>query len=569
MNRIHAAGWLVSLVLCLTLHASASVLPEGLRVIGEEAFSGTGITQVSLTGAEEIHARAFMDCTSLTELELPRSLRAIADDAFLNCQNLTVHVWRESWAEAWCTGREQITVCTRELLECSAAPEAAFPGTEVTLTCRSCEPPEGAASYQWEKSTDGGAAFVPLSLEGAQQSTVTFEAGEDDPGALFRCVMMDDTGVYHSLPLQLMTASRLSITSAAVSGTSVSLTWDGNDGQPCFLQMAKGDGDFETITGELSDTFYDVGGLESASAYRFRVCCASGSGFLYSSPVSVTTQDVSGTVCRALLIGEVDFIPVCLRNWGDVTNMHNMLASVHGTDGADYAVVRRKNVPTHTLLEETIRDVFSGADEDDVSLFFIATHGDTGQENELAGALFLVDDSGEEDYITLEELASCLSTVPGRIVVILESCGSGAAIYDGSRGRGDSDPFGTAAIQAFSAADRALGTGSDTPYVRNAGDFRRNKFYVLTAAAYRQASWGTEATPAHNVFTQVLTRGIGFSGSMPADADADGSVTLQELYAYIREHTDEKEFWDDTVQDYVHQNVQVYPESSSFELFRR
>ena len=61
-------------------------LPEGFRAVEDEAFAGlaavTGL--VIPEGMESVGSRAFAD-SGLTEITLPATLTAIADDAFAYC----------------------------------------------------------------------------------------------------------------------------------------------------------------------------------------------------------------------------------------------------------------------------------------------------------------------------------------------------------------------------------------------------------------------------------------------------------------------------------------------------
>ncbi len=290
----------------------------------------------------------------------------------------------------------------------------------------------------------------------------------------------------------------------------------------------------------------------------------------------------SGVTYRALLIGE-EYFPndTCTRNRGDVTLMNNMLGSVRGPAGGSYSITCRYDL-NHTGVINAIRSAFSGADNDDVSLFFIATHGDSESIGSDAGALSLIGSSYEEQWLVINDLANALKEVPGKVIVIIESCGSGAAIYaqgvtenGGNRLRKACIAHDDAIISAFSAADpgirvrepgsaRGITKGALAP---NTGELRvENKFYVLTASRYHENSWGTEYGP-YNYFTKWLTDGIGTSGSMPADANANRETTLSELFNYISRVGDSFAFPDGGVDYYQH--VQVYPKNSAYGLFRR
>ena len=301
-----------------------------------------------------------------------------------------------------------------------------------------------------------------------------------------------------------------------------------------------------------------------------------------SAPEPEDSSGDGGVTYRALLIGEENFPnDTCSRNRGDVTLMYNMLNSVIGPAGGRYNVTRKYDL-NRTGVMNAIRNTFSGADNDDVSLFFIATHGDSESNGSRAGALALIGSSYEEQWLIINDLANALKAVSGKVIVIIESCGAGAAIYStgvtensGDRLRNASSAHDDAIISAFSAADhgvkvrlpgagRSITKGAPTP---NTGEMRvENKFYVLTATRYHEDSWGTEDGP-YNYFTKWLTDGIGTSGSMPADANGNWETTLAELFNYISRVGDDEAFYYQGTNYYQH--VQVYPKNSAYGLFRR
>lgn len=286
---------------------------------------------------------------------------------------------------------------------------------------------------------------------------------------------------------------------------------------------------------------------------------------------------------RALLIGEENFLSdVCTRNRGDVLHMENMLMNVRGYYGGHYSITKKYDLSAKQVLS-AIKTTFADADENDVSLFFIATHGDVSSTGEYAGYLSMVP-SGD---MLLGELANALKAVPGKVIVILESCGSGAAVYANGNGATDrkamleaakqrAKAFDAAAIRAFVNADtgvRVRVDASDSGDTRaNTGEFRvDNKFYVLTASDYNELSWGNEvydADRSYNYFTLWLIQGIGVSGSMPADANNNGQTTLNELYRYISDVGDDFPFRP-TDGGVYYQHVQVYPSNSKYVLFCR
>ena len=267
--------------------------------------------------------------------------------------------------------------------------------------------------------------------------------------------------------------------------------------------------------------------------------------------VTLQTAEADGTHYRALLIGEVEFgFEVAERNRGDVTHMSEMLSTVTGPTGESFFVQERFNLGYSDIRSE-IQTTFANTTEDDVSLFFIATHGDSDGD----GDLYLTD-GYSTSWLDFATLASWLSTyVKGKVIVVLESCGAGSAIYaNNASDDAAAAQFTQRAVDAFKA------------YEKRTGELRSSKFYVLAAAAHHQMSWGSEGYDPGNYFTDWLVEGIGLEGSMPADTDGDGFVTLDELYRYIAQYNNYL-FYDGYY--YYTQQVQVYPENCAFKLFCR
>lgn len=324
---------------------------------------------------------------------------------------------------------------------------------------------------------------------------------------------------------------------------------------------------------------------KKAGTARITVRTANG----HSTHVKVTVSKKSTVKYRALLVGEESFDPICSRNTGDVNIMKKMLNSVKGASGNSYSITTRKDVNVSQLFS-AIDTAYSGADSDDVSLFFFASHGDDSDHGdyyrEWDGALCCLNGYDDIDWLKMGDLAAKLKKVPGKVIVIIQTCGSGAAIYSPydtqnavSNAQARAAAFDAALIKAFADADPGLIVANDgTTYenngvVPNLGDFRvENKFYVLTASRYLETSWGYESyshdpDDSNNLFTTWLCEGIGTSGSMPADTNNDKIVTLNELFKYISKVGDDYGIWDGSTYNYQH--VQVYPKNSSYKLFKR
>ncbi len=328
-----------------------------------------------------------------------------------------------------------------------------------------------------------------------------------------------------------------------------------------------------TITCQSSDS-----GVVSAEGTVIR---AQGMG---SATVTVSTynghtatalvQVTKAPVYRALLVGESRFPDSGMSDLPgdrDAAMMARMLGSVKGPSGSDWAVTTRTDL-TAAQIHDAIRTAFAGAQEGDVSLFYISTHGDEtqgfdGSFPEYAGYLQVYPDYAwsnwyDRNALTLVALAVWLGEVPGQVVVLIDSCGSGAAIY-GAKAVSHYTPerFDRAVVEAFRDAD----TGVMAPGVDQGAFVRENKFYVLTSSDYRETGWSLKGK--YSYFAKWLTDGVKTRGRMPADADRNRVTTLSELYGFMRARANKKVFRYQGVN--YRQHVQVYPANSGFELFYR
>ena len=66
------------------------VIPEGIKVVPKNSFQGTKIKSVTFPSTlEEIHERAFQDCTNITSVVIPASVTVMKNHIFAGCSNLT------------------------------------------------------------------------------------------------------------------------------------------------------------------------------------------------------------------------------------------------------------------------------------------------------------------------------------------------------------------------------------------------------------------------------------------------------------------------------------------------
>ena len=259
---------------------------------------------------------------------------------------------------------------------------------------------------------------------------------------------------------------------------------------------------------------------------------------------------------RALLVGEQNYpFSVNPNRKGSETSvsaLKSLLESGRFEDAA-YAVRTRSDLSRAELIAE-IRSAFADATEQDVSLFYITCHGSYS-----GGMSFLELSDGSS--LSVRDLERELREIPGTIVVLIDCCGSGGAIGAAS----DGADFARGVTGAFSSAS-----------------IRGSKYKVLASAGLDQDSFrvafneDAESGVMATVFARALCDGAGWNldldakGTMGADRNFDGKITLGELHLYMAGRVD----WylkiasELTGEDYC-QSVQLYPEGDPFVIFER
>jgi protein-tyrosine-phosphatase len=282
-------------------------------------------------------------------------------------------------------------------------------------------------------------------------------------------------------------------------------------------------------------------------------------------------------VYRALLIGMENFYDdVCTRNRVDVEKMASLLGKATAPGGTKYKVTRKYDLG-YDEVRQAIQTTFADTKETDVSLFMISTHGDSDNQGQLCCTPYY-------DMISFATLANWLNTyVQGKVVVILQSCGSGSAIYkegvteNAVNAADEADAaFVEQAAAAFSAADKGVTeivanmayNAKGEPVAVNTAELRTSKFYVLAASRHHEMSWGDEdvedPSKSGNYFIKWLIDGIGQRGSSPADTSPKNYVfTLEELFSYIKRFNTYAFYYQGKT---YNQHVQRYPKNSKYPI---
>lgn len=213
-------------------------------------------------------------------------------------------------------------------------------------------------------------------------------------------------------------------------------------------------------------------------------------------------------VFRALLVGCDHFLSQVDTGTAATHNVQ-IVGDALLRDGR-YALIRScaGGVSSPDRLAESIWETFEDAKEQDTSLLYISTHGQfEGEEASNASAALILSDGAEENKLYAAQLEEMLNRVPGNKILILDACNSGAFIGKGLSG----------------GADRVCFLGP--------------KYHVLCSAGGSEASWYFQgakdvSSAGASYFATVLADGLGRG----ADANQDGTVTLNEIYAHLLEN---------------------------------
>lgn len=294
--------------------------------------------------------------------------------------------------------------------------------------------------------------------------------------------------------------------------------------------------------------------------YKIRPYYTGANGIMYMGPASELKN--MPTQYRALIIGQTypnhtaSPLPGCKQ---DAQAMLNML---YYTSGPQYRTADTDgwlNIP-YANFQTRIKTAFQRAKANDVSLIYYSGHGSSD------GSWCTVESNGSVKTVTPNTLRTWLDEIPGKKIVISDSCHSGRLI-----GKGDSDVTfvskemvenaNSAFIQAFAGA-------------KERANLAASNYYVISACRGSQTSTEVGFTNgvSGGLFTIMMLNGSGYDelelaeiSSLYADNNGDNDLTLSEVYNYT---VDSVEYFINSVgwQNEVAQDAQVYPSSTSTQL---
>ena len=207
-------------------------------------------------------------------------------------------------------------------------------------------------------------------------------------------------------------------------------------------------------------------------------------------------------ITRCLLIGCDRFVSMPGTEPASANNVETMEALLGDFLPEETTIIRQVNGPgTGAGFEQLVADAFRKAKAEDTSLIYVSTHGVLRDEK----MALLLSDGTEEEKLYPGALRETLEKIPGRKVLILDACHSGAMIGKGWDG---ANPF----------------EGSDCRVLVSSGALEDSWFWNSETDEYTGTGY----------FTAAMDRALRASDIDQIDPDGSGEVSLKELTARLR-----------------------------------
>lgn len=217
-------------------------------------------------------------------------------------------------------------------------------------------------------------------------------------------------------------------------------------------------------------------------------------------------QRTADGVTRCLLIGCDRFVSMPGTEPASANNVDTMEALLADFLPEGTEISRQVNGPGSVEgFGQLAADTFREAKQADTSLIYLSTHGVLKTEAEEQEMFLLLSDGETEEGLPPETLRSMLEKIPGRKILILDACHSGAVI----------------------------GEGRDGP-----NPFEGSGCLVLCSSSAQEDSWfwntETDEYTGTGYFTAAMDRALRASDPEQIDPDGSGEVSLKELAERLR-----------------------------------
>ena len=301
-----------------------------------------------------------------------------------------------------------------------------------------------------------------------------------------------------------------------------------------------------------------------------RITAKTINGKTVSCKVVVSAGTIAPVKYRALCIGtgigeknDTKLFPADAREFANMLRLNSF-------DGAQMSVKLLANPPTKAAAMTGIRNAFKGSTENDVNYLYLMTHGAPPTDSEYS----LMIGSKKGQTITSKELRQLLDKIPGKMVLIIDSCFSGDVIGKNAAPANWTNGF----VNSFTAGSA----------VTKSGEMKAEKYKVICGSTRAQQSWvkfePSDLNGAYSLSGSVVAMGAGWNyqnqpkvrphkTEMLADKNGDGRVTLAETYVFADPLI--KKFYADwgiagvDTPGATPTQICVWPENDDFPIFSR
>ena len=233
--------------------------------------------------------------------------------------------------------------------------------------------------------------------------------------------------------------------------------------------------------------------------------------FIALGVIGVWRSHTVPTVTRCLLIGCDRFVSMPGTEPASANNVETMAALLTDflpEDTAEDTLIIRQVNGTGTVagFEQLVADAFRRANEADTCLVYLSTHGLLQMDENGPKMSLLLSDGAEEEKLSPETLRDTLDKLPGKKILILDACHSGAVI---GKGWDEGNPF----------------EGSDCRVLVSSGAMEESWFWNTETDGYTGTGY----------FTAAMENALRASDPEQIAPDGKGNVSLQGLTARLRE----------------------------------
>jgi len=237
--------------------------------------------------------------------------------------------------------------------------------------------------------------------------------------------------------------------------------------------------------------------------------------YIHTLTIPVTVERVNDVTYRALVMGQFTvpasegYLPFANNGTKGFTDA----ISRSSIDGNRYQVTRILGSPTPGAIRNAISRMADQADENDVTVIFFLTHGSNdGNEG------YVMRTNSGVDIESLD-MINALKEISGNVVFVLCTCHSGRIL--------------------FTSGANALKSAGGSYEGRNG----RGHLSILCSSTSTNSSFYNinDEKISYDFYTYSVTRGFGWDmlndcaiGSLLADANGDGKITVSELASYSR-----------------------------------